>query len=374
MHNNSNSTNVGGGILILAGGTGGHVIPALTVANELRAKQIPVNWLGTTSGIEFRLVRDAGIPLHIIPIKPIRGKGFLRILTSPFHILKSIYSSLKMMRKIKPKVVLSMGGYVAGPGGIAAWLLKIPLLIHEQNSIPGMTNKILARFARKIMIAFPSARLSFRLSKKKLNPQFIIETGNPVRSNLFNANPNSSSSSQPLKILVLGGSGGATAINQMVPKAVSLIPIDKRPQILHQSGMMHLESTQNAYYENKVEAEIKPYIDDMKKAYEFADVVICRSGALTVSELAAVGRASILIPFPHAVDDHQTENARYLTANGAGIQVAQSDLSPEKLQELIQYFIDNPNECEHMAEKARKLGKIDATKQVMAECLNLMNG
>lgn len=350
---------------IMAGGTGGHVLPGIAVAKELIKQGHQIFWIGTPTGIEAKLVPAEAFDFHAIDIKSLRGKGLFRKLGMPFLLCKSILQARKILLALKPDGVISMGGFVAGPGGLAAWLLGIDLFVHEQNAIAGLTNRVLAKFAKKVFIAFPNTQ------KLTVSPHKIIQTGNPVRTEIMAiAAPGMRTiGSHPrLRLLVLGGSLGAKAINAIVPKALALLPQDKKPEVWHQSGAAHLEETKQYYLDNKIEANLVSYIDNMAKAYQFADIVVCRSGALTVSELAAAGIASILIPFPHAVDDHQTANAQFLTKKGAAILVDQHSLTPEYLAELILKYIDHPEKCLEMAMCARALAKVNATAQVVAAC------
>lgn len=349
----------------MAGGTGGHVIPGIAVAEELRKQGNAVYWMGTPSGIEAKLVPAQQIIFYPIDIKSLRGKGLLRALFMPVLLIKAILQARRILLNLKPDGVISMGGFVAGPGGIAAWLLGIDLYVHEQNAIAGLTNRLLAKLAKKVFIAFPNTQ------KLSVSSHKLLQTGNPVRADIM-AIPapgmRTIGSHPRLRILVLGGSLGAQAINQTLPKALALLPEDKQPEVWHQTGAAHLEEAQQYYLDSKIEANIVPFIDDMAKAYQFADIVICRAGALTVSELAAAGIASILIPFPHAVDDHQTANAQFLTKTGAAILVEQHKLTPEHLAGLITKYIDHPETCLEMAMRARALAKTNATAQVVAAC------
>lgn len=351
--------------VIMAGGTGGHVIPGIAVAQELHKKGHQIFWIGTPTGIENQLVPAQNIPFYTIDIKSLRGKGVLRILAMPFLLAKAIWQARDILNQLKPDGVISMGGFVAGPGGIAAWLLGINLYVHEQNAIAGLTNRVLARFAKKVFIAFPNTQ------KLSIESNKIIQTGNPVRAEIMAiAAPGMRTiGSHPrLRILVLGGSLGAKAINEAVPQALALLPKDKKPEVWHQTGKAHLAQAEQYYLDNKIEAKVVPFIDDMAKAYQFADIVICRAGALTISELAAAGIASILIPFPHAVDDHQTVNAQFLTQTGAAILVEQHSLTPQRLADLILKYIEHPEKCLEMAIRARALAKNNATVQVVAAC------
>lgn len=359
-------------MLIMAGGTGGHVMPALAVAQYFQQAGFEVHWLGTETGIEAKLVPSANIPLHIINISGLRGKGFSVYLFAPFKILKAIFQALKHILAIKPSLVLSMGGYASGPGGIAAWLCRIPLMLHEQNAIFGLTNKILAKFAKKIMTAFP-----FQEHNKSKHKKFLL-TGNPVRDNICNLAPPmqrlQNKSSSAMNLLVLGGSQGATAINELVPKAIMFLNPKQRPNIWHQTGKNTLNVTRAKYMDYQISAQVDDFIQDMSKAYAWADLVIARAGALTISELAASGICSILIPFPFAVDDHQTKNALYLSEANAAVLLSQSDITAETLSEKIAFFIENPELRLEMAQNARSLAKPHAAKNVVTTCIEVCSG
>lgn len=353
-------------ILIMAGGTGGHIYPALAVADKLKEKGFQLFWLGTSKGMEARLVPDHGYPLLKINIAGVRGNGWLRLLFTPFMLVIALFQALMIMIKVRPVVVLGMGGFASGPGGIAAWLMRIPLLIHEQNAIAGLTNRLLAPFAISIMAAFPSA---FKSSEK------LTITGNPVRSDIVDLpEPEkryADRDSKMLKILVLGGSLGAKKINEVVPAALS--GLANNFQIKHQCGERHLVDTEAAYNACNVNAEVMPFINNMAKAYAWADVVICRAGALTIAELAATGVASILIPFPYAVDDHQTENAKYLSVEGAAILIQEAQLNIEKLKEHLLKLCHVPEQLMQMAVKARSLSRPTATDDVATLCVEVIH-
>ncbi len=289
-------------VLIMAGGTGGHVFPALAVARALAERGARVSWLGTKAGIEARLVPAHDLPLHTIDVAGLRGKGALSWLAAPLRLLRAVVQALGLVRRLGPQLVIGMGGFAAGPGGLAAWLLRKPLLIHEQNAAAGMTNRSLARLATTVLQAFPDT------FAPKYNPATV---GNPVRAEILALDAPASrwaARDDAPRLLVLGGSGGALAINQRVPAALAQIAPERRPQVRHQAGRT-LTEAQAAYAEHGTTAELSAFIEDMAAAYAWADVVICRSGALTVAELAAAGVPALLVPFPYAVDDHQTINA-----------------------------------------------------------------
>jgi UDP-N-acetylglucosamine--N-acetylmuramyl-(pentapeptide) pyrophosphoryl-undecaprenol N-acetylglucosamine transferase len=346
--------------MIMAGGTGGHVFPALAVADYLRARDWRVVWLGARTGMEATLVPQHGYELAPIRFAGLRGKGPLAKLLLPLNLLVAFWQSLRAIRAHKPDVVLGMGGYIAFPGGMMAALLGRPLAIHEQNSIAGLANRVLAGVADRILVAFPDA-----LPKSE-------PTGNPVREAIARVAPPAqrfAGRSGPLRVLVVGGSLGAAALNERVPQAIALLPAGDRPRVVHQSGAKHLDALRAGYAAVGVAADLLPFVEDMAQAYADADVAICRAGATTVAELAAVGVPSILVPFPFAVDDHQTTNARYLADAGAALLVQQRDLTAERLAETLRGL--TRERLLEMAEKARALGKPDATRAVAEACTEL---
>ena len=346
-------------VLIMAGGTGGHVFPALAVADELRSRGIPVVWLGTKAGIESRLVPQAGYPIEWMSITGLRGKNTLTLLLAPVRIAMACWQALAVLLRRKPCAVLGMGGFASGPGGLMAWLIRKPLLVHEQNAIAGMTNSILARFANVVLQAFPGV---FKNAKT---------TGNPVRQSICEIeDPESRFSQQQRKLhlLVVGGSLGAVKLNEIIPSALAEIDKDERPEVIHQTGLKNIESAKNSYSDADVEAKVEAFIDDMPAVYEWADLVICRAGAMTVFELAAAGIASILVPYPHAVDDHQTQNAYYLEKSGAAIIKQQSELSADWLAGVITDFSGNRKKLLEMAVAARKLAIPDSAKTIADAC------
>ena len=351
-------------VLIMAGGTGGHVFPALAVANLLRSNGHQVEWLGTAAGIEARLVPQAGIKLNTIAIKGLRGKSKASLVLAPFKLLRAIYQALAVMRQFKPNAVLGMGGFASGPGALAAWLSGAPLVIHEQNAIAGFTNTQSRRFAKRVLQAFPKAF--------KTGSQGEV-VGNPIRGPIVQlAKPAERFERRegPIRILVVGGSLGALAINELLPKALAMQPQTSRFQVIHQTGAKHLEATQAAYLNAGVEAEIVPFIEAMDEAYAWADLVICRAGALTVSEIAIAGVAALFIPFPYAVDDHQTANAAYLVNLGAADLIAQNALTAENLYNWLKDH-QSREALLIMAERARALGRPDATQRVADICMEV---
>lgn len=356
-------------ILILAGGTGGHVMPALAVAKKLKAEGHQVHWLGTIDGFEAKIVPKANIPLSIINVNKIRRMTWLQKIVGISSIARALVQSLHFMRQYKPDVVLSMGGYVAGPAGIASWLLGIPLVVHEQNAIPGWTNRILAKFAKQIMVAFPKAG-------QVLKAKNIIEVGNPVREEIVAIpSPNSrlKSFDDELKILILGGSQGAQSLNAAIPETLSLMK-DKKLTIWHQTGALGFASTQESYAKWGLTARVDEFIDNMAEAYAFADIIICRAGALTIAEIACIGVASILIPFPYAVDDHQTFNAKFLSDAKAAFLLPQTQLNPQTLKKLIEQLANHPEQRINMAVASRHLGKPLAAEMVAKQCIEVSGG
>jgi UDP-N-acetylglucosamine--N-acetylmuramyl-(pentapeptide) pyrophosphoryl-undecaprenol N-acetylglucosamine transferase len=345
-------------ILIMAGGTGGHIFPGLAVADEMRAAGWNVVWMGARGGMEERLVPPRGYPAAWIRARAARGKGLLQKLLLPANLLASFWESARHIRRIRPDVVLGLGGYVAFPGGMMASLFNRPLALHEQNAIPGLANRVLAGVCDKVMVAFPEALKGAEW------------TGNPVRSDIAALAPPAerfAGRGGPLRLLVVGGSLGAQALNEALPRAIALLA--EKPRVVHQSGEKHLRSLQAHYRDAGVEGELVAFIDDMARRYAEADLVICRAGAVTIAELSAGGLASILVPFPHAVDDHQSANARFLADRGAAVLLAQKDLSAERLAGLIR-SLDRRALLE-MAQKARALGKPGAARVVAQRCMEI---
>ncbi len=347
-------------ILIMAGGTGGHVFPGLAVADEMRGRGWNVVWMGARSGIEARLVPARGYPVEWIRAAALRGKGLAAKLLLPFNLLIGFWQSARAIFRIRPDVVLGMGGYVAFPGGMMASLFARPFAVHEQNAIAGLSNRVLAGVADKSLAAFPHALK---------NAEW---TGNPVRAEIAAiAQPAEryAGRSGPLRLLVVGGSLGAQALNDAVPKALALISEEVRPSVLHQSGEKNLEVLNSNYRSSGVRGELVAFIEDMACCYAEADLVICRAGAMTIAELSAGGMASVLVPFPHAVDDHQSANACFLSEQGAAILVPQEKLTPKGLADLIRSL--DRKTLLVMAEKARVLGKPEAARVVADRCVEL---
>ncbi len=348
-----------GPVMIMAGGTGGHVYPALAVADELMQRGVPVVWMGTKKGIEARLVPEAGIEVDWLGMSGLRGKGILTLLLAPMKIIMACYQAMKIIRKRKPSVILGMGGFVSAPGGVMARLTRVPLLIHEQNAVPGMSNRILSKIASKVMEAFPN---SFKTQ--------AVHVGNPVRrsiTTLSSPQQRNKEREGALRILVFGGSLGAARLNEIVPQACAEILKNAELKIKHQAGPGNFDQTRMNYAQLRIKAEVLEYIDNMEAMYAWADLVICRSGAMTVSELAAAGVASILVPYPFAVDDHQTFNAKYLSDAGAAILIKQDELNVESLVDVLKNM--SRDKTLEMANIARKLGMPESTKLVAEACL-----
>lgn len=349
-------------ILITAGGTGGHVYPGLAVARALQAQDIPVIWMGTQAGLEARVIPEAGIEMAWLNVTGLRGKGWKTLLVAPFRLAMALVQSVQIMLKHKPAAVLGMGGFVAGPGGLVAALMGKPVIIHEQNAIAGLTNKLLSKVSRRVLEGFPN---TFAAHEK------VQAVGNPVRRDIAELPEPlvrlADRDDQPIHILVVGGSLGAQALNETVPHALAQLDgVDF--EVRHQAGKRTLQTAQDEYKAASVDGDVTEFIEDMAEAYGWADLIICRSGALTVAEVAAAGLAAILVPFPYAVDDHQAANGRYLSDNGAAIQIKQSDLTVDKLAMLLQDLCSDRQRLKEMSIKARQLAKPLATAQVAAIC------
>lgn len=347
----------------MAGGTGGHVFPGLAVADYLKASGWHVVWLGTETGMEATLVPQRGYEIKVINFSGLRGKNAATWLSLPVRLLRAFWQSAKVIRSVQPDIVLGMGGYPAFPGGMMASLHNKPLLIHEQNSVPGLTNKVLANLADKILLGFPGA------IRNKKN---IIFSGNPVRSEISQLDVPEKrflGREGQLKLLVIGGSLGAQVLNTVVPQALKLMPEDSRPSVLHQAGGKLLDTLQQNYEEIEVEAELVAFIEDMAACYAACDLVICRAGALTISELTAAGVASVLVPYPYAADDHQTKNAKFLSEHHAAILLPQQQFTPQRLMELL--LETTRDKLLDMAVIARSLAKPDATRLVAQSCIEM---
>lgn len=344
-------------ILIMAGGTGGHVFPALAIADALKAAGEQVIWLGTKKGLEARVVPNAGYDIEWLGVTGLRGKGIVTLALAPVKLLHAMLQAGKILIKHKPKAVLGMGGFVSGPGGLMAWLLDKPLFVHEQNSVVGLTNQWLSRVCDHVFYGF-------------LNPLKQTKAGtyvgNPVRQELLEIEPREQADS--FNLLVIGGSLGAAQLNKMVPKAIQLLK-QKKIHVIHQCGERHLEAATLAYEHVDAKVEVRAFIDDMKQAYEWADFIICRSGALTVAEISNVGLASILVPYPYAVDDHQSSNAKQLEDAEAAVIVKDSELTAESLAKVLEInFLDSKKRIS-MSKNAKKMAMPDATQSVVNHIL-----
>jgi len=352
-------------ILIMAGGTGGHVFPALALARLLRRHELEVLWLGTRRGLEARIVPAEPLPIEWLSVSGLRGKGVLALAAAPFRLARALAQALSVMWRYRPLVVVGLGGFVSGPGGVAAWLTRRPLVIHEQNAVAGFTNRCLARLAREVLEAFPG---SFG---RGVHARAV---GNPVRADIA-ALPapgeRYGARSGPIRVLVIGGSQGATRLNTVVPFALARLQ-GLSLEVWHQAGERWSEAARENYASAGVAARVEPFIDDMARAYAWADLVICRSGALTVSELAAAGVAAVLVPYPAAVDDHQTANARYLVDAGAAVLIADRELSAERLAAEVRRIAGaGRGPLTHMAERARALARPQAAAELAAVCISL---
>lgn len=348
-------------VMVMAGGTGGHVFPGLAVAAALQARSVPVVWLGARGGMEERLVPSRGIVFEGIAVRGLRGKGLWRKLALPLDLLRAVWQAHGVLKRTAPRCVVSFGGYAAGPGGLAAALGRMPLVVHEQNRIPGLTNRVLARLARRVLSGFPDVFAG---------GQWV---GNPVRAEIASLpapNLRFAARSGPLNVLVLGGSQGARVLNQTLPAALALLEPGLRPNVWHQCGQAGLEATTLAYQNAGVAARVTAFIDDMAAAYAWADLAVCRAGALTLAELTAAGLGAWLVPYPHAVDDHQTANARWLVDAGAAELIPESGLSAELLAQRLR-ALGTRAELQAMAERARALAAPDSADRVAATCIEV---
>ncbi len=344
-------------ILIMAGGTGGHVFPALAVAEELKSRGHDVVWMGAPHSFESKRVPTHGIPMEFIRVSGLRGKGVKKLLSAPLLIWRAMLDAFAALRRQRPQVVLGMGGFAAGPGGLAAWLTGRPLVIHEQNAAAGLTNRLLARIAISVLEAFPR---TFRRA---------LAVGNPVHAGfILLPAPRERLARQTRRVLVIGGSQGARSFNERMPEALKLIPEARRPEVLHQAGRT-LDIAQAAYAKAGVNAEVRQFIEDVPQAFAWADLVLCRAGASTIAELAAAGCASVLVPYPHAVDDHQTRNAEYLANAGAALLIQEADLSVEKLAATLDMLLSDRARLVSMAEAARTRAWPDATQSIVGKVL-----
>jgi UDP-N-acetylglucosamine--N-acetylmuramyl-(pentapeptide) pyrophosphoryl-undecaprenol N-acetylglucosamine transferase len=352
-----------GPVVIMAGGTGGHVFPALALARLLRARKFDVVWLGTKRGLEARVVPQNGFPIEWLSVGGLRGKGITTLLAAPFRLAHALFQALGVMRKHRPMVVVGLGGFVTGPGGVAAWLTRAPLVIHEQNAIAGFTNRRLAPLAQEVLTAFPHSFDAGTAARA---------IGNPVRQEIFDVPPpveRFAHRSGAIRILVIGGSLGAMKLNATVPFAIARLAGAMRVEVRHQSGERWIESARKSYAEANVTAEVMPFIEDMAQAYAWADLVICRAGALTISELAAAGVGAILVPFPAAVDDHQTHNAQYLVQEGAAVLINDRDVTAERLADELKNLCTGRGKLLAMAERARQLARPNAAEDLFKACL-----
>jgi UDP-N-acetylglucosamine--N-acetylmuramyl-(pentapeptide) pyrophosphoryl-undecaprenol N-acetylglucosamine transferase len=356
------------GVLIMAGGTGGHIFPGLAVAAVLRRRNVPVRWLGASGGMECERVPAAGIALEVVTISGLRGKGLGRWLKLPWQLLLAVVQAVRLIGRQRPGCAVSFGGYAAGPGGLAARLRGVPLLVHEQNRVPGLTNRVLARFADRVLQAFPGSWPA------RVN---AVTCGNPVRAEVAALEAPAqrfAGRAGRCRLLVTGGSQGARTLNERLPPALAALPDSLRPEIRHQAGRGRAAATGGTYRELGLTARVEEFIDDMASAYAWADLVVCRAGALTVSELAAAGVGALLVPFPHAVDDHQARNAEFLAEAGAARILPEHQCSVELLSATLQELLASREQLRRMAEAARALAIPDAAERVADLCQELATG
>lgn len=356
-------------VLVMAGGTGGHVFPALATARVLRNRGYDIVWLGTQRGIEARLVPAEGIPVEWLSVSGLRGKGAAALLAAPFRLVVALVQALRAVRKHRPRVVLGAGGFVSGPGGIAAWLLRRPLVVHEQNAVAGLTNRVLARLADRVLEGFPGS----------FGPRVKADrVGNPVRPEISAVAPPErryAGRKGRVRLLVFGGSQGAARLNTVVPAALAELPESLRPEVLHQTGSRGVDETAASYRSRGIEADVRAFIDDMAGAYGWADLAVCRAGALTVAELAAAGVPAILVPFPAAVDDHQTRNAEYVVRVGAAVLLPESGLTPVSLAARLRELVEAGRpRLEQMAQAARATAITDADQRLADACIAAAGG
>ena len=346
--------------LVMAGGTGGHIFPGMAVAQALRERGWRVHWLGAPHSMESRLVPPKGFAFESVEFSGVRGKGLRTLFALPLRLLRAFWQSLQVVRRVKPDVLVGLGGYITLPGGLMGVLTGKPLVLHEQNSVAGMANRVLALVARRVFTAFPNVLAKGQWVGNPLRAEFLLQPGPQARF---------ANRTGPLRVLVVGGSLGAKALNTVVPKALALIPEAQRPLVTHQSGEKQIDELRNNYAAAGVQAELTPFIDDTAQAFADADWVICRAGASTVTEIAAVGAAALFVPYPSAVDDHQTHNARFLVDQGAGWLIAQTELTPEHLADLLQKTERSTLLSRGL--EAKKLQKLQATDAVVAACQEL---
>ena len=350
-------------ILVMAGGTGGHVYPALAVARALQRHSRDVVWLGTHRGLEARVVPAAGISMEWVSVRGLRRKGLLALVIAPVQLAWALIQSLAVIIRRRPSAVLGMGGFVSGPGGVAAWLTRRPLVIHEQNAAAGLTNRLLARLARVVLQAFPGS----------FNSSVRAETvGNPVREDIAAVPAPEARYAEregPLRLLVLGGSQGALALNRTVPAALARLPENLRPLVRHQCGAATIEKAREAYAAVGLDADLMPFIEDMASAYAWADLVVCRAGALTVAELCAVGVPAVFVPYPSAVDDHQTANAKPMAEAGAAAVIQEAELSDASLADELKRWLTSRTDLLERAQRARQLARPQALQRITELCL-----
>ncbi len=350
-------------VMILAGGTGGHVFPALAVANELKQRGVPIIWVGTEKGIEARVVPAAGISLVLMHVQGLRGKGLIQYLRAPIIIVKALLEGLRIVRKYQPCALLGMGGFVSGPCALIGVLLRKPLIIHEQNAVVGLTNRILAPLSKIMFTGFP-------IRHKKTRLEY---SGNPVRSELMSmADPKVrlNRAGKHKRLLIIGGSLGALALNNLLPEVIKILSQTMPIDVWHQTGVNKRERVLWSYQQHDLHVQVDEFIEDMAKAYAWADLIVCRSGAITLAEIAAVGLGSVLVPFPYAVDDHQTANARSYVEADAACLLSESELTAEKLAMLLKTLLADDQRLISMAQAAKKLGQINASKRVADACMD----
>ena len=348
-------------VMIMAGGTGGHVFPALAVARDLCDRGVDVVWLGSRRGLESRITPPAGVVMEWLEMSGLRGRGLRVWLKAPFTLGRAVLEALIIFRRVRPAVALGMGGFVSAPGGLAAWLARVPLLIHEQNAVAGYANRLLSHFARRVLLAFPGALPSARPG---------VETGNPVRRELLRLEPPKSrfaARSGPLRILVLGGSQGARILNRKVPGGLAKLKFECT--VLHQAGHSDAGEVESAYRRLGVKSKVREFIADMARVYAWADIAVCRAGALTLAELSVVGLGAVLVPFALAADDHQTKNAAYLVRRGAASLISERELSANTLAQAVERFAANRARALDRALSAHELGRPEATGDVVEACL-----